>query len=158
MSLKEPVIERIKHLENVNGFLTPEMVVNDAMSPDSPLHGEFSWDKDVAAQAHWLYQARQLIRSVKVIVTTDTMTIKTVAYVRDPSKPGNEQGYLSVERIRTDKDMARDVLIDEFKRAGSALQRAQRLAITFNLEDELNDLSRRINKIRKDVEEDTIHS
>ncbi len=150
---KKTVVNHLQFLEKQHGYLTPEMVVDDAMVPDSPLHGEFTWDKDTAAQAHWIEQARSLIRSVKVLITTETMTVKTVAYVRDPTKANNEQGYLSVERVRKDEDMARDALIEEFKRAGYALQRAQRLAIAFNIEDELNAMSKQLHKIRKDVEE-----
>lgn len=158
MDAKKPVIAHLHFLEQKHGHLTPEMVVNDAMSPDSPLHGEFMWDKDTAAQAHWIEQARRLIRSVKIIITTETKVIKTVAYVRDPTKEGNEQGYLSVERIRGDKDIAREALVEEFKRAGSALQRAQRLAIAFGIEDQIEVMAKQIQQIRRDVEENRLDS
>jgi hypothetical protein len=158
MDIKKQAKDRIQHLEKVHGYLTPEMVVDDAMDPDSPLHGEFTWDKNLAARAHWLHTARQLIRSVKIIVITDSKTVSTVAYVRDPNKSGHEQGYLSVENIRNDKEMARDVLIDEFKRAGAAMQRAQRLAIVFDIENEVDIMAKRINKLRKNVEEYSLNS
>lgn len=155
--MKKEVEDRIRWLEEHNaGEITPEMVVNDAMVPDSPLHSEFNWDKDQAAWAHWLDTARSLIRSVKLVIHTDTKTIETVAYVRDPSKDKKEQGYLSVERLRTDEDSAREALLNEFKRAGSALKRAQRLAIAFNLESEVECMAKQLNKIRRNVELKTL--
>ena len=156
--MKQSVIDRIRHLEDKNGSITPETVVQDAMDPDSPLHDEFTWDLNEAAKAHWLDQARRLIRSVKVIITTETKTVTAVAYVRDPSKPKDEQGYLSVEKVRADKEVARDVLIDEFKRAGAALQRAQKLTIAFDIEEEVDAMAKGVYKLRRDVEEHVLHS
>lgn len=158
MELKKQVIEHINYLEQINGYITPDMLIADAKDPVSPLHNQFNWDVNEAAKAHWIETARKIIRSVKVIVTVDKKTIRTVAYVRDPSLSGSEQGYLSVEKVRNDKDKARDVLIDEFKRAGSALQRAQRLAMAFNIQDQVENMARNINKLRKDVEESTLNS
>ena len=158
MEPKKAVKDRLNFLANQYGYLTPELVVEDAMNPDSPLHDQFTWDKEKAHYAYLLVEARQLIRSVKVIITTETKTVKCVGYIRDPSKDNSEQGYLSVETLRSDHDMARDALIQEFKRAGSALQRAQRLSIAFGIEEELDLLSKGIQKIRRDVEEKRIET
>lgn len=152
VGVKREVADRIRWLEKKHGYLTPDMLVEDAREAGSPLHSEFDWDLDSAAHAYWLYQARGLIRSVKVLVTTETLTISTVAYVRDPTKCA-EQGYLSVARIRNDKDLARAALVDEFKRISAALQRAQRLAIAFGIEDEIDAMSRNLQRVRRNVEE-----
>ena len=158
MATKKEIQDHIRRLEKSNGTITPEMVVNDAMDPDSPLHGEFTWDKTEAAWAFWMHQARKLIASVKITIITDSKTVKTVGYTRDPSKSGKEQGYISVEKAREDEETSRDILIEEFKRAGAALQRAQRLAIAFIMENEVDAMARKVNKLRKDVEEYSLHS
>lgn len=151
--MKQEIIDRIKHLEDINGCVTPEIVVNDAKNEDSPLHGEFTWDKDQAAQKQWLYEARQLIRSVKLVITTETKTISTVAYVRDPSKESGDQGYVSVEKVRNDEELSREALIMEFKRARSALDRAQKLAIAFNLENKVEQIRNDLHLLTENMHE-----
>jgi hypothetical protein len=49
------------------GQLHPQDVVGDARDPKSVLHPHFEWDVRKAAEAHWLDQARVLIRSIRVI-------------------------------------------------------------------------------------------
>lgn len=154
MVVNEEVRDRINFLNSQSGFLTAEMVVNDAMNPDSPLHSEFEWDKDLAAHAHWIDRARQLIRSVKVIITTDTKTVRCVGYVRDPTKANGEQGYLSIDKIRTDQDLARQALVNEFNRADAALRRAYKLAIAFGIESEIEGICDRINSLKASMEDD----
>lgn len=47
--------------------LTPDLVVDVARDPEHPLHGRFEWDDSVAGDAWRRHQARELIRSVKVV-------------------------------------------------------------------------------------------
>ena len=42
------------------GRITPEMVVDAARDPNSPLHSAFTWDDAQAAHEHRLAQARVL--------------------------------------------------------------------------------------------------
>ncbi len=44
------------------GLLMPEVVVNAARPPSSPLHSYFTWDDSEAAEKHRLWEARQLLR------------------------------------------------------------------------------------------------
>ena len=61
--------KRLESLRKDNkGELTTEVVVDDARSENSPLHAAFTWDDEAAAEAHRKTEARQLIKSVKVIV------------------------------------------------------------------------------------------
>lgn len=48
------------------GRLMPETVVNAARDTKSPLHAHFEWNDKVAAHAHRLDQARNLIRMIRV--------------------------------------------------------------------------------------------
>ncbi len=48
------------------GSLTPELVVDAARDPGSPLHDKFEWDDQVAGERYRLQQARTLIRTVKI--------------------------------------------------------------------------------------------
>lgn len=51
------------------GELQPLAVVEAAKSRKNPLHQHFLWDVKAAAEAHWLDQARTLIRSVRIVDT-----------------------------------------------------------------------------------------
>lgn len=43
---------------------------------------EFEWDDALAAEQHRLMQARGLIRSIRLSITTETIRLNTVAYVQ----------------------------------------------------------------------------
>ena len=149
---REAVRRRLEQIAAANGGrLTPEQVVEDAKRKDSPLHAHFTWDVRKAAHAHWIDRARELIRSVRVEIRTDTTVIQAVAYVRDPQAGGNEQGYVAVERLRTDKDLARDALITEFARVGDNLRRARELAAALDVADEVDNLIEQVVGLRRRV-------
>jgi hypothetical protein len=138
---RDAVRVRLAQLEAANGGrLTPEDVVEDAKQPDSPLHAHFTWDVRKAAYSFWIEQARTLITSVKVEIRTDTTKVTTVFYVRDPSASDSEQGYVSVTRLRTDRDMAREALVNEFTRVADMLRRARELAAALDADQELEAL------------------
>lgn len=50
------------------GTITPQLVLEHAKSPQSPLHSHFEWDNDEAAESYRLLQASNLIRRVKVTI------------------------------------------------------------------------------------------
>ncbi len=138
---KEAIRARLAEIEMRNrGRLTPDAVIDDAKQKDSPLHDQFEWDKSKAAYAHWQDQARALITSVRVTVTTETSIVKSVYYVRDPSAASKDQGYVSVDKLRTDQDMAREALVSEFSRVADLLRRARELAIVLEMQDDVSKL------------------
>lgn len=135
------------------GCLTPEAVVAAAREPTHPLHEMFTWDDADAAEKHRLDQARQIIRSVRVVVQTDTREVSTVFYVRDPEKPGRDQGYISLPRLRSDVDVARDALIAEFSRAAAALKRARDLAVALDMAADIDALTESVVGLRRRAED-----
>lgn len=138
---REAVRDRLRLLEDANGgILTPDAVVADAKKKESPLHDYFEWDVKKAAYQHWLDQARELIVSVRIVIKTDTVNVSSVYYVRDPDAAGDKQGYVSVKRLRTDADAAREALIDEFGRIASLLRRARELAVALDAASEVDSI------------------
>jgi hypothetical protein len=147
----EAVAERLAMLtQQAGGILTPEAVVKDAMTEDSPLHGLFEWDQSKAAWSHWLDRARQIIRSVRINFRDDTTSVSVVAYARDPNM-GDEQGYRQTLSIRSDQELAREVLVQEFGRAAAYLRRARELAVAFSLEAEVEDIQSRLSLLRERI-------
>jgi hypothetical protein len=146
--VRAEVIARLKWLQDERGGLDPRAVVEDAKDPGSPLHGCFEWDAEKAAENYWLIQARNLIRSVRLVVSEERINLKTIAYVRDPEKAADESGYISTTHVRTDKERSRQVLTQELLRAESAMERAYDVADALGLGEDVNSLLAQIRGIR----------
>lgn len=134
---KEAVVARLGALADKEGRLTPEQVVEDARDPKSPLHPCFEWDDSKAAHQHRLYQARKLV-AVYVTQTIETRQIRVPMFVRDPDAAPNAQGYVRTVVVKTEKERAREVLLDELGRVAAITQRARALAALFGLENEVD--------------------
>ena len=127
-----------------NGRLTPEDVVSHARSENSPLHSFFTWDDAEAATKQRLHEARELIRSVKVEVTLDKVTVHAPFFVRDPGRPAKEGGYISTPKLRSNEDLAREALVAAFNRVVSVLQGARELAAVLGMDKEVTALQKRV--------------
>ena len=136
MKLTDEQIARIKGLEDARRQLAPDSVVEDAKDKRSPLHALFEWDRSKAARAHWLDRAREIIGAVRVVVTTQDVSIKTPCYVRDPEASG--QGYRSVAALRGDPAQARASLVFTLEVAAGHLRRAYDLATPLGLDGDID--------------------
>lgn len=136
MQRKHDVIERrINEIAAQHGGkITPAMVVEDARSEESPLHEFFEWDLDRAAYAHWLDTARGMLQKVRIVVIEERCTVRVPAYVEDPEKTAGAQGMVHVASVRERRDVARDVLWAEMRRAESLIRRCHGLAVYFGLD------------------------
>lgn len=119
-----------------HGVLIPEQIVEAARDPASPLHEEFEWDDSVAAQQHRLNQARTLIRSIRVMLTIEHISIPSRAYVHDPDL-AKAQGYAPVAQLRTNEERAQRALATEINRVGSSAARAREIALGLGLTAEI---------------------
>lgn len=135
---------RLAELEVNNGDITPDIVVDDAMNPDSPLHSCFQWDVQKAARAHWRSTARRILSVRYVGHKSSTIVLSTTHYVRDVTKPGNQQGYVSIVKLKTNEERSRDTVRAECVKAESALTRARIVAEVLGVHDEIDALLDRI--------------
>lgn len=138
--MNQSIDDYLISLHRKHGTLTAELVVEDAKRSDSPLHEMFEWDTQKAAMQHWLDVARQLIRNVRVVINNEDRIIKAPYFVRDPSLPSDQQGYTTVDRLRTAPDMARDAVAEECSRAAAAFRRAQEVAAAVGVEHDVLEL------------------
>ena len=146
----EAIRQRLADIELQNGgVLRPDDVVKDAKRKDSPLHACFEWDTKKAAAAYWVEQARNLITSVRVLTRTDKTEVRSVFYVRDPTADPKSQGYVSVQTLRTDKDMARDAIVAEFSRVADSLRRARELAAALDAQSDVEALLQSVVGLRQ---------
>lgn len=143
--LKQPeILKALQEIERANGALTPQAVVDAARCRSHPLHSCFEWDDKIAGEKYRLEQARALIRSVRVVIETQTLPIRTIYYVRDPRCSPEEQGYVSLPVLRSNAELARDAILQEFERAVAALKRAKALARAIEAEDVIDALIRQV--------------
>lgn len=149
---KEIVAKRLAEIASRNnGSLTPDLVVKDAEDSSSPLHELFEWDDGVAGHKYRIEQARHVITSVRVVITTEHKAVSTVYYVRDPEAESTEQGYVSIDKLKSDSDLARESIVMEFSRAASYLQRARIHAEALGMAQEVDALIADVQKFKEEV-------
>ena len=153
IDIPSPARKRLEVLYEKHGLLTADIVVNDAKSKDSPLHKCFNWDVQAAAEAHWRSVARRLIRSVKIEWETEEYTYDVPAYIERPNKENtSDQGYSSIEDIRTDKQLAASAMMNECERMKCIVWRCesigQMLAVTPKLKRMLQIIKEMEDKLR----------
>ncbi len=104
----DEVLAEISSLEKKHGGVTAHMVLNSAKKDSSPLHDYFVWDDTKAADSFRVWQARQLIRSVKVTISGK----KTQAFWNIKVNVGSEvtRAYFSIEKVLKNPDMYRQTL------------------------------------------------
>lgn len=122
------VVEReLKAIWDERGALTPGAVVEAARPDDHPLHGMFEWDDSTAAAAYRCAQAAQLIRSVKIVLTTENGDIedhRVRAWL--PSRYAGPDGaapgsYVPTQAIESAEQ--RTVMLRQLRREAAAFRR-----------------------------------
>ena len=61
-----------------DGLLSPAQIVEEARDPASPLHDEFEWDDDSAAEQYRMAQAGALVRRLKLTVIREDAKARNV--------------------------------------------------------------------------------
>jgi hypothetical protein len=146
----EEAKERLQELA-AGGRLTPDMVVNDAEDPSSPLHKYFEWDESRAAHAYRLDQARRLIARVRVCVTVDKKQVCVPIYVRDPEAEPVEQGYVELAQIKTEKQVAAKLMEDELARVLASLERMESIAAVLKMKGRVQEIRKLADETRDQV-------
>lgn len=146
-------IERqVKMLDRrYGGHIKPEQLVAEARrQPHTPLGRHFKFE-DVrgAAEAHWLQQARELIRTIKYTVVVEDTSYKIPYYRRDPSQPAGEQGYVSMLVLRKDPVNSIIAATEELEQAERHLRRAEIIATVLGVKKAAAQARRSVERARK---------
>jgi hypothetical protein len=144
--------DRIRSLSDAEGHIEPSEVVADARDPSSPLHDEFNWNKEEAAEAHWLDTARGLIRFVRLEVQIEQTSVVAPFYVVDPIRPPRSKRYVELTTAARSADIANRVLIDECDRIVAAIRRAQSVAVVLGLSGQLDAMLADVSRLRSKAE------
>lgn len=151
--LTEAAVQRVRELAAEHGGrLDSGIILEEAKKTDSPLHGYITWNKTKAAEKCWHREANQIIKMVRVRVTTETHQYKVPAFIRDPERPAGEKGFVEASRIASDEDIAREALLSEFGRAASAMRRARAYAAMFQMADTVDQFTQELDAVRTSLE------
>lgn len=94
-----------------DGKLVPSAVVAWAEPETSPIHNWFEWDDGEAATLYREQQAREIIRSVVVVVEDKGKTHEPVRAFVHVLHPGDDQAaYTSIETAMSDDDLREQVI------------------------------------------------
>jgi len=104
-----PELERIR-LEN-GGILKAEAVVAEAESEDSPLHPYFQWDDNAAASEYRLWQARQLITAMVIVLPMYRRPITAYVSLRS-DRTLVAGGYRAMVEVLADPVLRNDLLCE----------------------------------------------
>jgi hypothetical protein len=122
----EIIATGLRSIYEDRGRLSPEEVVEIATPADHPMHDLFEWDDTQAAHNYRVWQAGQMIRSVKILVTGVTNDEPDEFKIREwiPARSiGLGKGYyLPEERVRQDP-AARARLLRKMQRDIAAVRR-----------------------------------
>jgi len=108
---KSTIVEtELKEIYNKEKKLTAEIVLNHAKKKSSPLHELFTWNNTEAANQFRLWEARTLIKSVKITMTVGVEEVKVRKYINlrtDDENNANPWGanseYKEVKEIMSDE-------------------------------------------------------
>ena len=109
--------ERIETIiEDRDGNVTPESILEDAGNEVSPLHDFFEWDNAEAAQMYRLDQARYLLRSIHIVVKREDdgqkeINLRAFHNVNDD----DTRVYVSVQRVFSEEELRQQVLEQALK-------------------------------------------
>jgi hypothetical protein len=124
------VHETLEDIRAANeGKLRPPDVVAASRPETAALHPCFTWDDAVAAEQHRLWEARELIREVTVVINEK----RTPAYYSiQQSQPSRASSYYVPAEILLESPdefrLAFDLLLQKFDSAKRALENLRQLA------------------------------
>jgi hypothetical protein len=120
MSLRD----QLQAIYTEHGKLTPAIVLDAARAADHPLHDRFEWDDEVASEKWRKHQARELIRSVRIVYkeATDTDPGKSIRAFHAVRGTDDESVYEPAEAIAEDP-LKRAMLLRDAEREWKTLLR-----------------------------------
>jgi hypothetical protein len=135
------VLDELKAIEERDGILYPQAVVDFARDPETHLHNKFEWDDAKAGEGYRIWQARQLI-SVQVLFLNDKdgKEKQSPAFVSLTTDRALKGGYRSMVTVLSDNDMRVKMLRDARRELGTFRKKYQDLV-------ELADVFQEIEKI-----------
>lgn len=113
--MNDKVFEELRTIEEKDGVLKPEAVVNFAKNKKTALHGQFDWDDANAGHKYRLWQARQLIRICVEYLPNDDNVVETHAFVHFEESDQTQEGYVYIKKVLADEYLTGRMLSDALR-------------------------------------------
>lgn len=115
-----------QRLDESEQGLSPVTLLDASRDERAPLHGEFEWRDDVAAEKYRLDQAAGIIRNIVIVpvTTEDAVPQASRAFV---CTPGGKSVYVSMQSAMTNDDYRNHLLSEARKEMGYFAQKYRRL-------------------------------
>jgi len=130
MKIKEAVQQKVNEIYQHQGQVTPSALVETAKPKTSPIHNAFEWDNKKAGQEYRLWQARQWIRRVEIIV--EDRPEKLIHVPRIEPDPTTNEGYYKpasvIVNMPDEYQAAKMAMVGKLNAAQEALDQLERAA------------------------------
>ncbi len=137
----QAVGEALEEIREERGFLLPEAVVEAAEAEDHPAHPAFTWDDLLAASRYRLYEARHLIRSIKLVAPKQAEPVNAFYNVRlapvDTVARSYYQSAVVIAQNPAEFSSALEYLLAKIGAAQRAAESLERAAEKSKLTDQL---------------------
>lgn len=138
------------------GVLSEEDVVKDSRAATSPFHKAIEWNDKKAAHEHRLYQARGIIRSIRVVVESqgtgdDPEPQRLYVHVQPDTEDEDprEPGYVTLEDVKANPRLEKQVLEEAYALLLGIRARFRELKELRLIFKEIDRLGERLTKRRK---------
>lgn len=113
--------EECARLEKSAVGLSPKTLLDASRDVNAPLHGEFEWDDNIAAENWRTKQASAIIRNVYVVAqeVEDKPAVRAFVRVSSETQPSR---YNNIHTVLSRPDM-RDVLMEQAKKDCMSFER-----------------------------------
>ena len=103
--------ERCEELLGQHDLLTPKIVVEDARPADAILHPAFEWDDPMAAELYREWQARMLVKSIRIVQIEDNQPCAPHRAFINVITQQASRGYLTSAQVMRDEVLREQVLL-----------------------------------------------
>ena len=142
MDVKKRVQEVVGQIYEQNGEISPSELVEAARPKKSPIHDAFEWDNIKAGDQYRLWQARQWIRKVEVIIEDRPERFIHVPRIVVGPERGSEGFYKPVSMIVKHSDEYTAALGETLARLTSAKESLRYLKTAKPLDNETLDFEK----------------
>jgi hypothetical protein len=141
--------ERLRALQEEDGFLDYQRVITEARNPDSPMHSYFTWDVQAAAEKRWLDECRTMIRTVKYVETTTKQVLTDVPNYVSVTRVEGRAGCKPLDVVRQSDVLAQNTFNDELNRAIANVRRALAVADVLQMRDQMEQILSQLLQIQE---------
>jgi len=106
------VLSELQAIEERDGILNPQAVVDFARDPKTELHKKFEWENETAGDQYRLWQARKIITAQVVVANKQQKSIEVQAFVSITSDRHPQGGYRSIVSVMSDDELREKMLAD----------------------------------------------